>query len=91
MELFHNRAAFEGFVDTLRAKYGDVADAQPRVGPRLLVAPASPAGTSCGRRTATRVPPYDLAWRRYQSPITTEFIAAQAEHRARDSPARTSS
>ena len=44
MELFHNRAAFEGFVDALRAKYDDVADAQPRVGPRLLVAPDRPLG-----------------------------------------------
>ena len=48
MELFHNRGAFETFVDRLRERYGDVADAQRPLGPRLLVAPAQPLGRPVG-------------------------------------------
>ena len=43
MELFHNRGAFQGFVDTLRAVRRR-RHAQPRVGPRLLVASHRPLG-----------------------------------------------
>ena len=53
--------------------------AQPPLGSDLLVAPAARTGPTCGRRTATRTPSYDLAWRRYQAELTHEYIAWQTE------------
>ena len=77
IELFHNRGAFQRFVDRLRRKYGDVEHAQRALGARLLVAPARRLGRAVAPDGNT-LPPYDLAWRRFQAELTTEFIAWQA-------------
>ncbi len=54
-ELFHNHAAFHGFVDHLRERYGDdVAGAQRALGARLLVAPDRALGRAVARRRQHR-------------------------------------
>ena len=77
MELFHNRGAFEGFVDALREKYGDVDVLNERWG---LVYWSHRIGRwdELWPPDGNTVPSYDLAWRRYQSSLTTRFIAEQA-------------
>ena len=77
MELFHNRGAFETFVDRLRERYGDAGTLSDRWG-LVYWSHRLAAGTTCGCRTATPSPSYDLAWRRFQSELTTEFISEQA-------------
>jgi beta-galactosidase len=77
MELFHNRAAFEGFVDSLRAKYGNVATLNREWG-LVYWSHRLARWDELWTADGNTVPSYDLAWRRYQSRITTDFIAAQA-------------
>ena len=48
------------------------------MGPGLLVAPAVRPGRTCGVPDGNAQPQYDLAWRRFQAELTTEFIAWQA-------------
>jgi beta-galactosidase len=77
IELFHNRGAFEGFVDRLREKYGSVDTLNERWG---LVYWSHRIGRwdELWTPDGNTVPSYDLAWRSYQSDLTTEFIAEQA-------------
>jgi beta-galactosidase len=78
MELFHNRAAFQGFVDSLRAQYGDV-DTLNREWGLVYWSHRISRWDELWPPDGNTVPSYDLAWRRHQSRLTTEFIAAQAE------------
>jgi len=78
MELFHNRAAFEGFVDTVRARYEDVATLNREWG-LVYWSHRIARWDELWTPDGNTVPSYDLAWRRYQSQITTDFIAAQAD------------
>ncbi len=84
---FHNRGSFQRFVRRLRQQYGDVETLNREWGLDVLVAPADRAGPSCGPPDGNTLPQYDLAWRRYQADLTTEFIAWQAgivrEHSSR--------
>jgi beta-galactosidase len=76
-ELLHNPAVFEGFVDALRARYGDPDTLNERWGLTYWshrIALWSELWTPDGNTT----PAYDLAWRRYQADLTTEFVHWQA-------------
>jgi beta-galactosidase len=77
IELFHNRGAFEGFVDRLREKYGDVDTLNERWG-LVYWSHRIARWDELWPPDGNTVPSYDLAWRRYQSALTTEFIAEQA-------------
>lgn len=77
LALFHNRHSFLRFVERLKATYGDVETLNREWGltywshritdwAELWV----PDGNT--------LPQYDLAWRRYQAEVTTEFITWQA-------------
>ena len=78
LKLFYNDAVFQGFLDYLKDRYGDVETLNQRWGltywshrlqdwADLWV----PDGNS--------TPSYDLAWRRYQAQLTHSYIGWQAE------------
>jgi beta-galactosidase len=77
IELFHNRGAFQGFVDGLRATYGDVDALNERWG-LVYWSHRIARWDELWPPDGNTVPSYDLAWRRYQSALTTRFIAEQA-------------
>ena len=78
MLLFHNRGSFQRFVRPAEGAVRRRRDAQPRVGPDLLVAPARRTGRSCGRPTATRCRSTTSPGGGTRPSSTTEFIAWQA-------------
>jgi beta-galactosidase len=78
IELFHNRGAFEGFVDSLRERYGDVETLNERWG-LVYWSHRIARWDELWRPDGNTTPSYDLAWRRYQSAITSQFIAEQAD------------
>ncbi|WNB86095.1 beta-galactosidase [Cellulomonas sp. ATA003] len=77
LELLHNRAIFESFVDHLRRTYGDVETLNREWG---LVYWSHRLSTWSDLWTpdGNSAPQYDLAWRRFQARLTSEFIAWQA-------------
>ncbi|MDR7185006.1 beta-galactosidase [Microbacterium trichothecenolyticum] len=78
MVLFHNRGSFQRFVRRLAAQYGDVETLNREWGLTYWshrLSDWSDLWTPDGNS----LPQYDLAWRRYQAELTTEFIAWQAE------------
>ena len=77
MELFHNRGAFETFVDRLRERYGDVETLNERWG-LVYWSHRLSRWDDLWTPDGNTVPSYDLAWRRFQSALTTEFISEQA-------------
>jgi beta-galactosidase len=77
IELFHNRGAFEGFVDGLREKYGSVDVLNERWG-LVYWSHRIARWDELWAPDGNTVPSYDLAWRRYQSSLTTQFITEQA-------------
>jgi beta-galactosidase len=77
IELFHNRGVFEGFVDRLREKYGAVDVLNERWG-LVYWSHRIARWDELWPPDGNTVPSYDLEWRRYQSALTTEFIAEQA-------------
>ena len=77
MELFHNRGAFETFVDRLRERYGDVETLSDRWG-LVYWSHRLSRWDDLWVPDGNTVPSYDLAWRRFQSALTTEFISEQA-------------
>jgi len=77
MLLPHNRSTFRRFVRRLAATYGDVETLNREWGLAYWshrIADWSELWTPDGNS----LPQYDLAWRRYQADLTTEFIAWQA-------------
>jgi beta-galactosidase len=77
MLLFHNRGSFQRFVRRLKARYGDVETLNREWGLTYWshrLSDWSDLWTPDGNS----LPQYDLAWRRYQAELTTEFIAWQA-------------
>ena len=72
-------AASTRFVRRLKAQYGDVETLNREWGLTYWSHRLDGLVASCGAPTATRFPQYDLAWRRYQADLTTEFIAWQAD------------
>ena len=78
MLLFHNHGVFQGFIRHLKATYGDVETLNREWGLTYWshrLADWSELWTPDGNS----LPQYDLAWRRYQSLLTTEFIAWQTD------------
>ena len=89
IELFHNRGAFQGFVDRCASSYGDVETLNERWG-LVYWSHRIARWDELWTPDGNTVPSYDLAWRRYQSALTTDFIAEQAASCA-SSRGRTSS
>ncbi|WP_225753397.1 beta-galactosidase [Actinotalea sp. Marseille-Q4924] len=77
LELLHNHGVFQAFVDDLRRTYGDVETLNREWG---LVYWSHRLATWADLWTPDNnvQPQYDLAWRRFQARLTTEFIAWQA-------------
>ena len=75
--VFHNHGVFQRFVDELRQTYGDVETLNEAWG---LVYWSHRLSTWADLWTpdGNYQPQYDLAWRRFQARLTTEFIAWQA-------------
>jgi beta-galactosidase len=78
LHLFHNHGVFQRFTDHLRETYGDVETLNREWG---LVYWSHRLSTWADLWTpdGNAQPQYDLAWRRFQARLTTEFIAWQAE------------
>ena len=78
LELLHNRGIFESFVDHLRHTYRDVQTLNDEWG---LVYWSHRLSTWNDLWTpdGNSAPQYDLAWRRFQARLTSEFIAWQAD------------
>lgn len=78
LELFHNHGVFQRFTDHLRETYGDVETLNREWG---LVYWSHRLSTWADLWTpdGNAQPQYDLAWRRFQGRLTTEFIAWQAD------------
>lgn len=77
MLLFHNRGTFRRFVSRLKDRYGDVERLNREWGLTYWshrLSDWSELWTPDGNT----LPQYDLAWRRYQAELTTEFIGWQA-------------
>lgn len=75
--LLHNRGTFRRFVRRLEDRYGDVDTLNREWGLTYWshrIADWSELWTPDGNT----LPEYDLAWRRYQADLTTEFIVWQA-------------
>ena len=77
IELFHNRGAFQDFVDHLREKHGDPETLNERWG-LVYWSHRIARWDELWRPDGNTVPSYDLEWRRHQSEITTRFIEEQA-------------
>ncbi|MFH9710353.1 beta-galactosidase [Streptomyces luteogriseus] len=76
--LLHNHGVFQRFTDELRARYGDVETLNREWG---LVYWSHRLSTWADLWTpdGNAQPQYDLAWRRFQARLVTEFIAWQAD------------
>jgi beta-galactosidase len=77
IELLHNRAVFQGFVESLKRQYRDVESLNDQWGLTFWSHRIS-AWDELWPPDGNTDPPYDLAWRRYQARLTTEFIEWQA-------------
>ncbi|MFJ6433270.1 beta-galactosidase [Streptomyces sp. NPDC091416] len=76
--LLHNDGVFEEFVARLRARYGSVERLNSAWGLTYWSHRLS-SWTELWRPGGNTTPSYDLAWRRYQADLTSEFIAWQAD------------
>ncbi|MEO7720411.1 MAG: beta-galactosidase [Pseudolysinimonas sp.] len=74
---FHNPLAFEEFVERLKRQYGDVETLNREWG-LTYWSHRIAEWTELWVPDGNQLPQYDLAWRRYQADLTTEFIAWQA-------------
>ncbi|WP_344808732.1 beta-galactosidase [Microlunatus ginsengisoli] len=75
--LFHNHGVFQRFVDELRATYGTV-DALNEAWGLVYWSHKLSTWADLWTPDGNCQPQYDLAWRRFQAKLTTEFIAWQA-------------
>jgi beta-galactosidase len=78
IELLHNPAVFVGFIDHLKATYADV-DALNDAWGLAYWSHRINDWSQLWTPDGNTVPAYDLAWRRYQADLTSEFIAWQAD------------
>jgi beta-galactosidase len=76
--LLHNRDVFQGFVDHLRHLYGDVATLNREWG-LVYWSHRLTCWADLWPPDGNVQPQYDLAWRRFQAGLVSEFIAWQAE------------
>ncbi|MCM6761673.1 beta-galactosidase [Rathayibacter sp. ZW T2_19] len=77
LELLHNHGVFTGFVRSLREQYGDVETLNREWG-LTYWSHRIDDWSELWRPDGNTFPQYDLAWRRYQSAVTTDFISWQA-------------
>jgi beta-galactosidase len=77
LELLHNRGVFEAFVDQLRHTYRDVETLNREWGLTYWSHRLS-TWSDLWTPDGNAQPQYDLAWRRFQAQLTTDFIAWQA-------------
>ena len=77
-EIFHNRGVFQRFVDHLRHTYGSVEELNERWGLTYWSHRLS-TWADLWTPDANGQPQYDLAWRRFQGALTTDFIGWQAD------------
>ncbi|RKN07848.1 beta-galactosidase [Streptomyces radicis] len=78
IEIFHNRAVFQRFVDQLRRVYGSVDEINERWGLTYWSHRLS-TWADLWTPDANGQPQYDLAWRRFQAGLTSDFIGWQAD------------
>ncbi len=78
LHLFHNHGVFTRFVRSLKAKYGDVETLNREWG-LTYWSHRLADWSELWRPDGNSFPQYDLAWRRFQAELTTEFIAWQAD------------
>ncbi|MCU1445491.1 beta-galactosidase [Cryobacterium sp.] len=78
LELFHNDHVFEEFVSRLRRQYVEV-DTLNREWGLTYWSHRLADWSELWRPDGNSFPQYDLAWRRFQSELTTEFITWQAD------------
>ncbi|MFF4838087.1 beta-galactosidase [Streptomyces sp. NPDC001315] len=78
LELFHNHGVFQRFVDHLRHTYGDV-DTLNREWGLTYWSHRLSTWADLWTPDGNSQPQYDLAWRRFQAALTTEFIEWQAD------------
>jgi beta-galactosidase len=77
-EIIHNRQVFQRFVDHLRCTYGTVEQLNETWGLTYWSHRLS-TWADLWTPDANVQPQYDLAWRRFQASLTTDYIAWQAE------------
>ncbi|MEN2738455.1 beta-galactosidase [Microbacterium sp. X-17] len=77
LELLHNHGVFTGFVRSLKRQYGDVETLNREWG-LTYWSHRIDDWSELWRPDGNTFPQYDLAWRRYQAQVTTDFIAWQA-------------
>ena len=77
MHLFHNPGSFGRFLNRLKKRYGDVETLNREWGLTYWSHRISD-WSELWVPDGNTLPQYDLAWRRYQASLTTEFIAWQA-------------
>lgn len=77
LELLHNHAVFQAFVDHLRGTYGDVENLNREWGLTYWSHRLS-RWSDLWLPDGNAQPQYDLAWRRFQARLTTDFVAWQA-------------
>ncbi|UUN30738.1 beta-galactosidase [Streptomyces sp. FIT100] len=77
LHLMYNPEVFAGFVARLKERYGDVAVLNERWGLTYWSHRLS-SWDELWPPEGNTTPSYDLAWRRYQADLTSEFIAWQA-------------
>ena len=77
LELLHNHAIFQTFVDHLRRTYGDVETLNKAWGLTYWSHRLS-TWADLWTPDGNAQPQYDLAWRRFQAQLTTDFITWQA-------------
>lgn len=77
LELLHNRGVFTRFVASLQDRYGDPATLNREWG-LTYWSHTITDWSQLWRPDGNTFPQYDLAWRRFQAQVTTDFIAWQA-------------
>ncbi|TDC71009.1 beta-galactosidase [Streptomyces hainanensis] len=77
-EIFHNRGVFQRFVDHLRHTYGSVEELNEAWGLTYWSHRLS-TWADLWTPDGNAQPQYDLAWRRFQGTLTTDFIGWQAD------------
>ncbi|WP_129842357.1 beta-galactosidase [Streptomyces sp. RFCAC02] len=77
-EIFHNHGVFQRFVDHLRHTYGSVDEINERWGLTYWSHRLS-TWADLWTPDMNAQPQYDLAWRRFQGSLTTDFIGWQAD------------
>lgn len=77
LKLFYNHSVFQGFLEYLRDRYGDVDALNKRWGLTYWSHRLSD-WADLWPPDGNTTPSYDLAWRRYQAQLTHDFISWQA-------------